>query len=367
MIDHPMYGQTMDKKYPKKAGKTPGFSPASRSMLHRIYFIDRRIASGDYPNTSNLAREYETGTATISRDLDFMRTMMGAPIEYDPSRRGYYYKDKTYRLPAGFSTAEDMMALGITKNLLSIYQNTPLYPVVRYLIDSITAPIASDKDAYWFENRVIVPEVASCPVPDELWHHIIAALRENRVVSFDYRGAWDMGYHRRRVRPYQFLFDNGIWFLYGFDEDRGAIRLYALPRIRNITILKEYFTLPDDFDYHQHNDGSYFGIFSGTIKQKFRIELCDDSIVWVEDRQWAADQKITKTKDTVIIEFTSTQFGKVLEWVLSRGATAHPLEPKELVDLWKQSIRDMMKTLETGKLIPDEDACFENNPLVCYD
>jgi hypothetical protein len=36
--------------------KKQGFSPASRSMLHRIYFIDRRIASGKYPNTKRLLK-----------------------------------------------------------------------------------------------------------------------------------------------------------------------------------------------------------------------------------------------------------------------------------------------------------------------
>jgi predicted DNA-binding transcriptional regulator YafY len=176
--------------------KTP-FAPASRSMLHRIYFIDRRIAKGDYPNTKTLAEEYETGTATISRDLDFMRNMMDAPVEYDARRRGYYYADKTYRLPAGFSTAEDMMALGITKNLLSIYKDTPIYSAVRYLIDSITAPLAADKDSAWFEKRVIVPKTASAPVPSETWHTIITALRENRILTFDYLGTWDDGYKPR--------------------------------------------------------------------------------------------------------------------------------------------------------------------------
>jgi predicted DNA-binding transcriptional regulator YafY len=340
----------MNKKTRKRTNTSPFFSPASRSILHRIYFIDRRIASGDYPNTSSLAQEYETSTATVSRDIDFMRTMMNAPIEYDASYRGYYYTDKTYRLPAGFSRAEDMMALGITKNLLAIYQNTPIYTIIQYLIDSITASAVSDQDTQWFENRVVVPQIASAPVPIELWHSIIAALRENRAVSFAYLGAWDRGYQRRRVRPYQLLFDSGVWFLYGFDEKRHTVRMYSLPRMRNITVLKEHFTLPDNFDYAQHSDGSYFGVFTGSTKQKFRIELCDDSIVWAEERLWAADQKITRTGDTAIIEFTSTQFTKVLEWVLSRGATAQPLEPQELVDLWKQSIHGMLQTAKTKRL-----------------
>jgi predicted DNA-binding transcriptional regulator YafY len=323
--------------------KKQGFSPASRSMLHRIYFIDRRIASGKYPNTKTLAKEYETGTATISRDIGFMRNMMDAPIEYDAFERGYYYTEKTYRLPAGFSTAEDMMALGIAKNLLSVYQETPLYNAVRYLIDSITAPMAADKDPRWFENRVIVPKTATAPVAAEVWHTIIAALRENRVLTFDYTGTWDTGPQNRRVRPYQLLFDGGVWFLYGRDERPAAIRMYALPRIKNISAAKERFTLPKNYDYSLQDSGSYFGILAGGKKQRFRIEFCDDSIVWVEERVWAADQKITKTADTAAIEFSSTQLGKVLDWVLSRGCTARPLEPAELVSLWKWNVAEMAK------------------------
>jgi predicted DNA-binding transcriptional regulator YafY len=315
-------------------------------MLHRIYFIDRRIASGEYPNTRTLAEEYETGTATVSRDIDFMRNMMDAPIEYDALHRGYYYTDKTYRLPAGFSTAEDMLALGVAKNLLSIYQDTPMYHAVRCLIDSITAPMAVDKDSRWFENRIVVPKIATAPVAEETWQAIITALRENRVLRFEYTGAWDSGPKPRRVRPYQLLFDGGVWFLYGHDGGRGAIRMYALPRIKNISVTPRHFTLPRDYDYRQKDTGSSFGLFSGGKKQHFRIAFCDDSMAWVEERIWAADQKITKTASTATIEFTSTQLTKVLDWVLSRGCTARPLEPAELVRRWKWNIAEMGKIVD---------------------
>jgi predicted DNA-binding transcriptional regulator YafY len=62
-----------------------------KTALARIYFIDREIASGKYPNTRTLAEVYERGTATISRDIEFMRDMMDAPLEYDFKRKGYYY------------------------------------------------------------------------------------------------------------------------------------------------------------------------------------------------------------------------------------------------------------------------------------
>jgi hypothetical protein len=50
-----------------------------------------------------------------------------------------------------------------------------------------------------------------------------------------------------------------------------------------------------------------------------------------------------ETDDGVVITFTSTQFEKVAEWVLSRGGTACPLEPELLVDTWRSNIDEMRK------------------------
>ncbi len=44
-----------------------------------------------YPNTKQLAFDLESGIATISRDLDYMRDRMYAPIEYDYAQKGYHY------------------------------------------------------------------------------------------------------------------------------------------------------------------------------------------------------------------------------------------------------------------------------------
>ncbi|MDR3302212.1 MAG: hypothetical protein LBT01_06755 [Spirochaetaceae bacterium] len=57
-------------------------------MLSRIYFIDREVASGKYPNTKQLAQAYETGTASICCDIEFMRDSLGAPIESSALLRG---------------------------------------------------------------------------------------------------------------------------------------------------------------------------------------------------------------------------------------------------------------------------------------
>jgi len=324
--------------------KKPARASIPKSGMARLCFIDKEIASGKFPNTGYLAKKWEgISISTISRDIDFMKNRLNAPIEYDALRRGYFYSEPLYRIPMGFSGADELLALGMAKNILTLYKDTPIYDAARHLLDSIIAPLASESNSDWYESRIVVPQVPSSPIPLDVWEPLTTALRENRVLAFEYQGTYDEDFKPRRVRPYQLLFDTGLWYLYGFAEERKGIRIFSLRRMKNAALAKEHFILPKDFDYRAGIGGSHFGVFAGQKKYRFKIAFYDYSVTWVTDRQWADDQKITETEDGVIITFSSTQFEKVVEWLLSRGSTARPLEPESLVDVWQLNIEEMQK------------------------
>jgi predicted DNA-binding transcriptional regulator YafY len=320
-----------------------------KTALPRIYFIDREIAAGKYPNTTTLAETYQTGTATISRDIEYMRDMMNAPIEYDFKRKGYYYTEKTFRLPAAFASAEEMLALGIVKTLFSLYRDTPIYAAARQLMESITAPLTDAQNPNWYEDRILVPPVPSVPILPDIWYTVTEGLRKNRILTFEYRSTWTSGYQARRVRPYQLLFDNGAWYLYGYAEERRGMRMFSLSRIRKINLENETFIFPASADYRAHTDGSYLGAYSTEKKRRFRIAFFNDGAMRIKERRWSADQQIKETPDGVILSFTSAQYGKVLELVLSNGRDAQPLEPAELVRDWRENVRDMQRKVKSVK------------------
>jgi predicted DNA-binding transcriptional regulator YafY len=321
--------------------KTPKSRP--KTALARIYFIDRELAAGKYPNTGSLAKAYETGTATISRDIEFMRDRLNAPIEYAFKRKGYYYAEKSFRLPAAFGSADALMALGMAKTLLSLYRNTPIYNAAKNLMESVTAPLGEAKNSRWYENRIIVPAVPSVQFPPEIWQCVCEGLRKNRVLNFEYPVTRKSGHTPPHVRPYQLLFDNGAWYLYAYSKEAHGVRMYSLSRIRNVTLEDETFKFPTSANFLTRLGGSYFGAYSSEKKLRYRIAFFNDGAMRIKERLWAADQRIKETKDGVMLSFTSTQYGKVLELVLSNGRDALPLEPAELVKDWRDNIRDMQR------------------------
>jgi predicted DNA-binding transcriptional regulator YafY len=309
-----------------------------RTILPRLFFIDSQIASGAYPSTKQLAAEYECGTATICRDIEFMRDRLNAPIEYSAQHRGFYYEKKTFRLSAAFVGPDEIMALAVAKNILALCRDTPLYESIGKVLDAVTQPLAQSAPP---GDRIVAPLPASYPVSAELWNTITAGLRENRILSFEYQSVWDKPFETRVVHPYQLLFDGGVWYLYGYAEERQGRRMFSLSRIRGISLSGRRFNLPKDFDYRAKQAGSYFGVFAGEKRQHFRVKFTGDFVLWAKERKWAADQKSEDTPDGVILDFTSTQHGKVLEWVLSKGSHAEPLAPPELVAAWRAQVAEM--------------------------
>ena len=310
-----------------------------KTAIPRIYFIDHEISSNTFPNAGQLAAKYETSLSTINRDIAYMRDMLGAPIEYDAQRRGFYYSKKTFRLSAGFAGAEELLALGITKNVLTLCEHTPVYDAANRVLEEISLPLKGEMQ--YFEKRIVVPPVAFVKVPDNIWKIVIQSLRENKVLAISYRAVSSPGPEIVNVHPYQLLFDFGAWYLYAFGEYCSAPRIYSVSRMLSAEITGREFSLPEHFEYLDKTGGSFFGVFSGDTFYHFSVEFFGDSITWIGERQWAQDQTVKVTDTSIIISFTSTQYGKILGWVLSQGSNARPLKPARLVKEWKDNVFEM--------------------------
>jgi hypothetical protein len=100
-----------------KTKNKPSRQSLPKRALPRIYKIDATTIYGKYPNSDDLARMYETCISTISRDIEFMRDQLGAPIEYDALNRGYYFTEKAFLLPASITGAEDLLALCMERSI----------------------------------------------------------------------------------------------------------------------------------------------------------------------------------------------------------------------------------------------------------
>jgi predicted DNA-binding transcriptional regulator YafY len=64
---------------------------ATRPPLERMVRIMAEIQAGMYPNANTLAAKLEVSRKTIERDIEFLRSRLNVPIDYDPRRWGFFY------------------------------------------------------------------------------------------------------------------------------------------------------------------------------------------------------------------------------------------------------------------------------------
>src|SRR5947209_776199 len=95
----------MDGEAPVSAlRETPG-------QWSRIIWLDAEIRAGNYPSLGALRTAFDVSRRTANNSVAFLRDSLGAPLTYSRARRGYYYADPTYVLPAVFLQEGELMAL----------------------------------------------------------------------------------------------------------------------------------------------------------------------------------------------------------------------------------------------------------------
>ena len=335
----------------KSKAKTPE-RKLNKKMLERLISIHNAIKAGMYPNNKKLQRLYcektgydKVGEATINRDIDILRTYFHAPLEYDRSKGGYYYLDDKWDFSLNNISAEDIFYLSAAKTLLSGFKGTPFYDSISEVIDFVTDTQGIGKSALL--NRIAVPPLPKTNIDEALWKDMLRALRDNLIVEFDYNGRWNTETTHRRVRPYQFLFNDGMCFVFGYAEERKAERVFVLRRIKNLHVTSEHFALPKNFDFSSRCGGGKFGVFMSDEAYDFVIDFYADSRELVKERVWADNQVVAdfESEGKTRISFSSTQWLRVMEWILAQGENAVPLEPDWFVEEWQNRVRAMYKRL----------------------
>ena len=313
-------------------------------MLERLINIHKEIKAGKYPNTTDLAKKFNEGKglSTISRDIEFLRDRFYAPIEYDRFHRGYYYTEN-FEMPINSVSTDNLQTLFAAKHLLQHFNDSPVYEEISRIIDFLT-DTTINTDSLFLE-RIALPPVPQFIIDKEVLNKIYESIKGNLIVEFDYKGRWNQEESHRKVHPYQLILDDGKYYLYGFSEERNAVRIFSLGNMKNLVVTEQVFKLPKDYKFQNNCGGGKFGAFSTDNKETYKIEFYANARQMVKSCVWAEDQHLQDddTRDCTTITFTATQTLKIEEWVLSQGMFAKPLEPEWLVKSWKEHAENMYK------------------------
>ncbi len=306
--------------------------PAHVRMKH----IDNEIRAGRYPNCSKIADKFEVDRKTIQRDIENMREL-GAPVEYDKKRHGYYYTEPKYFLPAIHLTQSDVFAFIVNEQILKQYKDAPYYDAIKKVIEKIIEFIPDDIST---ENTAPVFSFQAAPasqINKGYFEVLQKAIYDEKQIIINYHTQHSNKTSERTVDPYMIRHQQGTWYLIAHCHKRDELRIFALNRILNLTETDVDFYKPSDFNIDKFLEDC-FGIIRDEKTHHVKLKFTPYQSRWIRERQWHKTQQLTDLPDgSLLLEMDVQGLDDVKRWVLQYGGEVEVLEPEVLrEDVFKE-------------------------------
>ncbi|MBI2361449.1 MAG: WYL domain-containing protein, partial [Deltaproteobacteria bacterium] len=158
---------------------------------------------------------------------------------------------------------------------------------------------------------------------------ISQAISQAKTAQMRYFSASRDTTSRREVDPYRLWYAAGGLYLIARCHLRKDVRMFAVERIRSITLTDHPYQLPLGFDIEAYVRDALV-VMRG---RRIEVELLFSkrAAAWVRDKIWHESQELIPLKDgklRMVLRVADTE--ELLGWVLSFGGEARVIRPASL-------------------------------------
>ncbi len=347
------YDRRSNDKYGMATGGPLVFQ-SSRPPLARLMHIDRAIREGKWPNASTLGQLLETSRRTIMRDLEFLKYELLAPLEYDVRNNGYHYTDKSWKLPYLQLTEGELVAVFLGEQLLRHLGNHPYADDVRTALARHHEKLPETVSVDLSELNGILsvrPTPPNLVQQADLFRHLQQALHKRRQIEIRYWSASSDRERTRTIDPYHVHLIDGTWYLIGRCHLRQDVRMFAIFRIRELTVTDKTAFVPDDFDIHAYMASGFRQIRGAGKAITVRLRFLPEAAKYIREKCWHPSQKLETFLDgSLILTLRVSHLLEVKRFALAYGGECEVLAPKRLRDeVRSEAERILMNTTPEPK------------------
>jgi predicted DNA-binding transcriptional regulator YafY len=261
-------------------------------------------------------KRFTVSKRTFKRDIDDILRMYNIEIEYDPSANVYRI------VHDGQSDIHNrMLEAYSTFNALSVSESLSQY--------------------IHFEKRK--------PQGLEHIYGILHAIKNHRVIEFQYEKFSEEQPSGRVIEPYALKEFKSRWYVIGKKQGEGAIRTYGLDRIAELDIKRQTFEYPADFNVDDLFKYS-FGIIGSDDKMPENIILSFDpeqgKYIRTFPLHTSQKELINDDKEYRVSLNLAITYDLIME-LLSHGRDLVVIEPlslrEKMVEIMEEAVRQYKK------------------------
>lgn len=305
------------------------------NRLERLIRIHRLLRSPRPVPMRRFTEDVGVSRNTITRDFEYLRDFLGAPIIYDRGANGHYYDPTApaFEVPGFWLNQSELYALLATEQLLEAVQPGFLSPYLGPLKSRVRRLLGEGgRNADAINRRIRILVTGRRQLDTAHFASVAEAVLTGCRLRLAYHSRSRNAISDRIVHPQRLLSYRSNWYLIAYCEIATDIRSFSLDRVRTAQILSGPSRQLDDAAVDRAI-GATYGIFSGTANDwailRFRIETAR----WVAEEIWHPDQIGTWTGQHYELQVPYANPTELVMEILRYGPDVEVVAPSSLRSL----------------------------------
>lgn len=199
----------------------------------------------------------------------------------------------------------------------------------------------TDVSAIMESEGFAVRQYSRVKVNPKVLEQLRFAMLSFKKIQFDYET--ESGNRQITLNPYGIIISDK-YYLVGFNEYVQGLRLYKVDKLKDLSVLDEYFEKDEKFSLAEYSNNS-FGVYQEKpidIVLEFDKSVAND----VLNYHFYPTQKIKQLKnENVQVEFTSGGTYAICQELFKWGGKVKIKKPIELKEYYKQYLSDVLNNL----------------------
>lgn len=314
------------------------------SRIERIYKIHDALRNASRPIPMQRFTELlEASRNTVTRDFEYLRDTLGAPLMYCREQNGHQYDPQSpvFELPGFWMNASELYALLACEQLLESVQPglmshrlAPLRSRIRELLGE------AGHDAERVSERVQVQPMQARTSSAQVFDPVAEATLACKRLHFTYLNRTKNESKQRSVDPQRLLHYRSNWYLLAHCNLAHALRFFSLDRITAPEVLDQTATAMPDGELAAFTNAS-FGIFGGKPKAIAHLKFNTHAAQWVAEERWHPDQFSEWRDNGFHLQVPYADSRELVMDILKYGPDVEVIGPTELREEVAGKVRGM--------------------------
>jgi predicted DNA-binding transcriptional regulator YafY len=300
-------------------------STTATRLITLILLLQRK------PNqkAADLAEELGVSIRTVHRYINELNEM-GIPIYSERGPYGGFSLVRGYKMPPLIFTPQEAVAVYLGTSLVEEIWGQLYADAARGVtakLDNVL-PDEQRQEVAWARRTLVATGMhrADHAALFPMLQQLRRAARQRRRVTMVYKSRARARPLERDLDPYALVHRWGWWYVIGYCHLRDALRTFRVDRIRELTLRRDTFEVPDDFDVHRYLAQETWFPPRYRVRMRFTpqgaLEALDERAHW--------DTMEEQPDGSLVVTFGAAELEWAARVALWYGPDVVVLEPQEL-------------------------------------